>query len=79
VDYLSAPDRGSHIDRLVWLVQWKSLFQGLVEPMLVVMPRILGRGLPEMSFTVEKRWLGYSRRSVPAIVPRRIHPGDLGR
>jgi len=54
VDYLSAPDPGSHIDPLARLVQWRSLFPGLVGPMLVVMPRVLGQDLPEVSFAVDK-------------------------
>jgi hypothetical protein len=55
VDYLSAPDPGSHIDPLARLVQWRSLFPGLVGPMLVVMPRVLGQDLPEVSFAVDKQ------------------------
>jgi hypothetical protein len=56
VDYLSAPDPGSHIDPLARLVQWRSLFPGLVGPMLVVMPRVLGQDLPEVSFAVDKQY-----------------------
>ena len=35
--------------------EW-SLFPGLVGPMLVVMPRVLGQDLPEVSFAVDKTW-----------------------
>jgi hypothetical protein len=40
---LSAPDPGGHIDRLVGLVQRRSLFPRLVGPMFVVVLRVLGQ------------------------------------
>jgi hypothetical protein len=55
VDDLSAPDAGSHVNRLAGLVQRRSLFPRLVRPMTVVMPRILGKDPPEVSFAVDQQ------------------------
>jgi len=52
VDDLSALDPGGHIDRLAKLVQRRSLLPRLMGPMLVVMSRVLGQDLPEVSFTI---------------------------
>jgi hypothetical protein len=76
VDYLSAPDPGSHIDPLTRLVQWRSLFPGLAGPMLVVMPRVLGQDLPEVSFAVDKQVVEAlaSQRSYMSF-RKRVRPG----
>jgi len=55
VDDLSALDPGGHVDRLVGLVQRRSLLARLVRPMLVVVPRVLGQDPPEVLFTVDKQ------------------------
>ena len=65
MDYLSALDPGGHIDRLAGLVQWRPLLPRLMGPMLVVMPRVLGQDLPEVSFTVDQQVAGALGRSVP--------------
>ena len=55
MDYLSAFDPGGHIDRLAGFVQRGPLLPRLMGPMLVVMPRVLGQDLPEVSFTVDQQ------------------------
>jgi hypothetical protein len=55
VEDLSALDPGGHVDRLVGLVQRGSLLPRLMGAMLVVMPRVLGQDLPEVSFTVDQQ------------------------
>jgi hypothetical protein len=65
VDDLSALDPGGHVDRLAGLVQRRPLLPRLMGPMLVVMPRVLGQDLPEVSFTVDQQVAGALGRSVP--------------
>ncbi len=55
VDDRGARDPGSHIDRLGGLVQRRSLFAGLMRPVLVVVPRVLGEDLPEVPFAVDQQ------------------------
>jgi hypothetical protein len=55
VEDLPALDPGGHIDRLIELVQRRPLLPRLMGPMLVVMPRVLGQDLPEVSFTVDQQ------------------------
>jgi hypothetical protein len=55
VEDLSALDPGGHVDRLAGLVQRRSLLPRLMGPMLVVMPRVIGQDLPEVSFTVDQQ------------------------
>jgi hypothetical protein len=55
VDDLSALDPVCHVDRLAGLVQRRSLSPRLMGPVLVVMPRVLGQDLPEVSFTVDQQ------------------------
>jgi hypothetical protein len=66
VDDLSAPDASSHVNRLAGLVQRRSLFPRLVRPMTVVMPRILGKDPPEVSFAVD-------HQVVEALAAQRSH------
>jgi hypothetical protein len=55
VEDLPALDPGGHVDRLIGLVQRRSLLPRLMGPMLVVMPRVLGQDLPEVPFTVDQQ------------------------
>ena len=55
VNDLSALDPGGHVDRLARLVQVRPLLPRLMGPMLVVVPRVLGQDLPEVSFTVDQQ------------------------
>ena len=55
VDNLPVRDPGGHIDRLTRPVQWRSLLPRLVWPMLVVVPRVLGQGPPEVPFAVDQQ------------------------
>jgi len=55
VDDLAALDPASHIDWVAGLVQRRSLFPRLVGPVLVVVPRVLGEDLPQVSFAVDKQ------------------------
>ena len=48
-------DPGGHIDRLAALVHRRSLFPRLVQPMLVVVPRVLGQDPPEVPFAVDQQ------------------------
>ena len=54
VDDLPAPDPGCHIDRLAGLVQRRSLFPRLVRPVVIVMLRVLGEDLAEVSFIMDQ-------------------------
>jgi len=55
VDDLPAPDPCGHIDRLAGLAQRRSLFPRLVRPVVIVMPRVLGEDLAEVSFTIDQQ------------------------
>ena len=51
---MPASDPGCHIDRLAGLVQRRSLFPRLVRPVVIVMLRVLGEDLAEVSFTTDQ-------------------------
>ena len=55
VDDLPAPDPCGHVDRLAGLVQRRPLFPRLVRPVVIVMPRVLGEDLAEVSFTLDRQ------------------------
>ena len=55
MDGLPARDPGGHIDGLAGLVQWRSLLPGLVRPMLVIVPRVIGQSSPEVLFAVDQQ------------------------
>ena len=55
VEDLPALDPAGHVDRLIGFVQRRRLLPRLMGPMLVVMPRVLGQDLPEVSFTVDQQ------------------------
>src|SRR6266516_6815265 len=76
VDDLSAPDPGSHVNRLAGLVQRRSLFPRLVRPMTVVMPRILGQDPPEVSFAVDQQVVeALASQSSHISFRERVRPG----
>jgi hypothetical protein len=53
---LSALDPGGHIDGgPVGLVQRRSLLPRLVGPVIVVMPRVLGKDLPKVLFAMDQQ------------------------
>lgn len=54
VDHVVAFDPAGHIDRLARLGQRRSLLPRLVRPVLVVMPRVLGRQVPKVLFAVDQ-------------------------
>jgi hypothetical protein len=55
MDHLPAPDPACDVDRLAGLMQRWSLFARLAGAMFVVMPRVLGKDPPEVSFTVDQQ------------------------
>jgi hypothetical protein len=54
-DGTAALDHSREIDRLAGIVQWGPLAAGLVSPMTVVAPLILGKRLPQVPFTVNQQ------------------------
>jgi hypothetical protein len=61
---LPALDLGGHVDRPAGLVQWGSLFPGLVGSMIVVVLCVFGQDLPEVVFAVDQQ-------VVEALAPQR--------
>jgi hypothetical protein len=54
-DGTAALDHSREIDRLAGIVQWRPFAAGLVSPMTVVVPLILGMHLPQVPFTVDQQ------------------------
>jgi hypothetical protein len=55
VDDLPASDAAGDVDRLIGLMQRRSLFARLMRAMCVVMPRVLGQDPPEVLLAVDQQ------------------------
>jgi hypothetical protein len=53
-DGSTALDHSGEVDRLVGVVQWWSLVAGLVSPMGVVMPLVLGQYPPQVLLAIDQ-------------------------
>jgi hypothetical protein len=54
LDGLPTLDSGGQIDHLAGFVQRSPLFPGLVRMVIVIVLRVLGQNLPQVSFTVDQ-------------------------
>ena len=73
-------DRTSNSKPSIAISLWRSLFPGLVGPVLVVMPRVLGQDLPEVSFVVDKQVVeAFAPQRSYISFRKRVRPGRADR
>jgi hypothetical protein len=53
-DGTAALDHSRDVDRPIRIVQWWSLTAGLVSPMTVIVPLVLGQHPPQVPLTVDR-------------------------